>query len=270
MKRTITILIAVLLTTATNLLAQQVIEFKALSAPFHILTKADVDAILDAEWNGGEFIAEIDPEITVIGNSAFAGYKYLVKANTNNVETLDTAAFSNCWALKKIELPLVTTVKHEALAYSRFNLVSIGLGFIIPTNIFFEERVFVEWTTTDYDLVISEFALPAPDLVNNIWQDYGGDTSFYPYPYPYIWKSITIYSNVEEDEEKKIILYLGNNTYYIDSDDILEFELFDLLGNQIQKYNDAKIIDINHLPTGIYFIQGSNRKRIKFGKLVRH
>jgi len=287
MKRTITILIAVITATATNLLAQQVIEFKALSAPFHILKWQDVDAILDAEWNGGEFIAEIDPEITVIGSGAFSGYKYpdnetptknhLVKVNTRNVETIDVIAFAYCTMLQEIVLPLVTTINARAFAFSFMgegNKTAIfGEGFTSPTTIIFCGDVFggdtIPITTPSIALTVTANVLPQPDTVSKIWN---GTPSYKSPPYyiNYVWKSINVVVGIEEDEEKMIILYLGNNTYYIDSDDILEFELFDLLGNQVKKYN-SNLINLNNLQTsGIYFLRCSNRKKIKIEKLIRY
>ena len=122
------LIIAVLILTAGNVLnAQQVINFYALEEPYHILTKADVDAILGAEWDGSDFVAEISPEIMVIAGESFCGLdddvygnpinKYLVKVNGPNVTEIEPMAFAFCEILDSIYFPKVEIISRNAFIH---------------------------------------------------------------------------------------------------------------------------------------------------------
>jgi len=209
------------------------------------------------------------PSAIILESYAFAYCTTLVSINTPLVTTVGSSCFNYNRYLKEIDLPLVTMLGHKAFyACLRLTSVSFGGGFETETEIVFDAYVFDDSKgplTKNINLFLSPFVFPKPDTNASTWQTLwsnGNGPS-------YVWKMIKTVG-IEEYEEKIVLLYLGNNTYYVDSDDVLEFELFDLLGNQIQKYNGVRIIDINHIPTGIYFIQSSNRKRIKFEKLIRY
>ncbi|MCL2040023.1 MAG: leucine-rich repeat domain-containing protein [Bacteroidetes bacterium] len=295
------LLIAILTLIATKISAQQVINFYASEPPYNVLTKADVDAILDAEWDGGEFVAEISPEITVIGESAFFAYhstdsnlanpinQYLVVVNAPNVKTIEYAAFSSCYGLTKIyfpevinigewafyscsnldsvDLPKVTEVRDYAfLSCYGLSLISFGLGFLEPTKINFGEAVISDGFSMYVDLVLSQYVLPLPNLADREWQSYFVD---YPGNEHYVWRSITIkYVGIKE-EKPVIFCNMEQNVFYIYSDDIVAKELYDILGRKVKSYNNERIIDLNDLPSSVYFLKCFDSKTTKYIKLIR-
>jgi len=189
--------------------------------------------------------------------------------------------------LKCVNLPLVRMVGSQAFWGSdSIQQITLGLGFTEHTEILFaNDTGFASYAVFGYDsrvtrnidLTLGEYVLPKPNFEARTWQ------SNNPTPnaiangrqkIDYRWKSITIkYVSIEEDiAEDKIIIYnLDNNIYYISSDDILELELYDVLGRKIKTfYKDEKIIDINNLPIGLYFLRYFDGKVIKIHKLNKH
>ena len=269
----LTLLVLIFAITATNLFAQQVIEFRALSEPYNVLTWEDVKTILAEEWQGGIFIAEIHSDITIIGENAFIGNKHLYKINTNNVETIKNSAF--CLSgLKEIELPLVTRVEDEAFRFiNNILVVKFGARFTEQTEIFFGEAVFTEGIPLGIDLILSEYVIPKPDLEKKLWQDFyapdglilpNGDTLWDPYE----WRSITIFSDIVEEIDDEYIYDIGNNTYRID-DNILELKLYDITGKLVKNFSNEKVIDLNSFPSSLYFLQYSDDKKTKIKKLIK-
>ncbi|MCL2038793.1 MAG: leucine-rich repeat domain-containing protein [Bacteroidetes bacterium] len=292
-----TLLIAgLMILAATKISAQQVINFYALEEPYHILTKADVDAILEAEWDGGEFVAEISPDITVIGESAFLAYDYfpyanpinlyLLEANAPNVEiigtyafagsninkfyfpevmSIDTAAFIDCNGLIVIDLPKATKIGESAFRWCYgLSTAKFGLGFSEPTQVSFNYAVFTEGLTNVIDLILSQYTIPMPDIEAKTWQyffknDYD--------EYIYKWRSITMYIGIEE-KTSNYIYYLGNNRYLLEN--IEQAELFDLAGIQNKKFSNEKIVDLNELKTGIYFLQYFYGGKIQTEKIIKY
>jgi len=273
-------ILATFLLVAINLNAEQEILFYSLSGS-NILTQEDVNKILEEEWLGDVFTAKIHDDITVIGKKAFSGNgylpnpnpdgnpinKYLVNINTNNVEMLDTLAFAFCGKLlDTIELPAVTKIMTGAFSGTFCSTMFFGEKFTTTTEIIFEEIVFMDGWTTVIDLVLSEYVTPAPDLTKREWQDYmGTDANNY---FPLKWKSITIFSGISQELDNTKIYCLSDNTYYIDKDNISALLLFDVLGNQLRKYDD-NFVDLNNFPSSVYFLKCFDGKRIKTFKLIK-
>ena len=270
-------ILSLLIITNFAAVAQQVIEFYSLSGS-NTLTQEDVNTILENEWLGAEFSAKIHDDITVIGKGAFIAdvdfnngnpiNKYLVNINTNNVEMLDTLAFAFCGKLlDTIELPAVTKIMTGAFSGTFCSTMFFGEKFTTTTEIIFEEIVFMDGWTTVIDLVLSEYVTPAPDLTKREWQDYmGTDANNY---FPLKWKSITIFSGISQELDNTKIYCLSDNTYYIDKDNISALLLFDVLGNQLRKYDD-NFVDLNNFPSSVYFLKCFVGKRIKTFKIIKN
>ena len=202
------------------------------------------------------------PELIVLEGGTFYWAGGLTHINAPKVKTINSQAFYRCYALQITDFPEATLVhsgafdmtgvvsvnfpkltemwQHNFYYSDKLETVSIGTGFEIETEV-----KFINWgtqfdknKTPNIDLILGEFTLPKRE--GNRWNGY-------------TWKSITV-GNVEYEEEKINVYYIGHNKYYVASDNISEFLLYDLLGNQVKKYNN-NLIDLNYLPSSIYFIQ---------------
>jgi len=110
--------------------------------------------------------------------------------------------------------------------------------------------------------------LPAPDLENNFWQKTTWD-DYNPWgpPIDYCWKKIDIYVGIEEKTEIINIMQIDKNIYYVTSDDVVNFSLFDVSGRPWRYFRNERIIDLNDLQVGIYFlVDNNNQNKIKLIK----
>ena len=267
-------ILTLLIITNFAAVAQQTIFFEALLPPYNILTREDVEVILAEEWDGDEFIADISPDVTVIGKMAFFGNNYLVKANTNNVETLDTGAFAFCTELKILELPVVIRLEKFVFDFCyNISVIAFGTEFTAPTHIYFESGIFIEGTipnthiTNKIDLILGEFVLPKPDIEKREWQSYYGD-QLLPDKDPYYWKSIKIFVGVEDKIENENIFCIGKNIYSV-NDVSTTLELYDIMGNKLATFNNQDIIDLNDIKTsGTYFLSYIRKSKLITYKIL--
>ncbi|MCL2040024.1 MAG: leucine-rich repeat protein [Bacteroidetes bacterium] len=201
-----TLLIAgLMILAATKISAQQVINFYASEPPYNVLTKADVDAILEAEWDGGDFVAEISSEITVIDEYAFIAediwsyYQYvnpinlyMVEVNATNVKLILREAFFGCKNLISVSFPLVEQIDVFVFAWcesltsvdfpiidfmywgvfincKNLTSVSFGTGFKVPTTIYTGNFVFGSREGYEEYYVYGPTLTPNIDLILGVY-----------------------------------------------------------------------------------------------------
>ena len=213
------------------------------------------------------------PLVTTIEDNAFYNCVSLLSIDFPLATTIGNHAFEDCTSLTSINFPLVTTIGESA--FSRCDLleaVTLGTGFEIETEIKFDEYVFSCYKNLapNIDLILGEYVFPKPDLAARIWQSTNAYTPSAPTcGGSYIWKSINVYLGIEDEEiNNKFISYLGNNVYRLEN--IKEAKLYDIMGRQIMNLGNEKTIDLNNLPTGIYFLQYFDGKKIKTEKIIKH
>ena len=79
---------------------------------------------------------------------------------------------------------------------------------------------------------------------------------------------IDIITNIEEIVKENCIFYVGRNNYLLTN--IYEAELFDILGNFINKHYDNSVIDMNKYAIGVYIIRYvDNDKNIRTEKVIK-
>jgi len=222
-----------------------------------------------------ESLTNVDlPSAIILEGNAFAYCTTLVSINIPLVTTVGSSCFNYNRHLTEIDLPLVTKLESNAFfACLRLKKVSFGGGFETETEIEFGIAVFSDYLDTltpNINLFLSSFVLPKPNLNASTWQSNNWGASA-PFPkIDYVWKSITVYSDIEENQEEKIKIFcIDRNIYYI-NDNISTLELYDIMGRKIKTFDNEKIIDLNDLQTGLYFLSYTKNYKIKIEKLTRH
>jgi hypothetical protein len=201
-----------------------------------------VSIIESHAFNGCISLENVDfPLATTIGFATFQNCSSLVSLNFPLVESIEQNAFFDCVSLESIDFPLVTNIGASAFwNCSSLVSVSFGTGFEEQTEINFGYAVFTAYSSQDHlntpinsDLILGKYVLPEPDLDAMTWQSGYGSM-----PQPYVWKSITIYSNIEENSIATHLIISPNpiSSEAIISFGLLEcaeitFEIFDILGN---------------------------------------
>jgi hypothetical protein len=267
------------------------------------LTRAEVNAKLseydidELEANG--FIAIIDEGVTTIGylafrscsnltkvelpfatrigNGAFSNCYNLKSINTPNIVVVGNGAFDDCKSLTTVDLPLVKYVNGGAFAYcENLTTVSFGTGFENPTTILFSLDVFYDgWSsstelTQNIDLILGSNVLPLPDLEANTWQYIDGNLVPGSATTPYVWKSITIYSSIEETIKKRTVNIYPNPTvssftvsFELEKSCNMKIILCDILGAEFMQIYDgfatvgnfSETVKTENLASGIYFLK---------------
>ena len=287
-------ILPLLIITNFAAVAQQVIEFYSLSGS-NTLSQEDVNTILENEWIEGEFfIANIDPNITMIYIGVFYKNEYLIKVIGPNVEWIWDAAFYDCLNLVSISFPKVERIDYDVFSWCEsltsidfprieiigmfsfincisLTSVSLGTSFTKPITIDICEAVFGfpndayigPILTTNIDLILGNNVLPKPDLEKNIWQ---GTNVLIPGDTCYIWKSISVIIGIEKEIEVKDIFHIGNNKYMLNN--VKQAKLYDLMGSRLIDFSNIEIIDLNNWRSGFYFLQYlTDKNKIRFKTL---
>ncbi len=281
-------ILSLLIITNFAAVAQQVIEFRPLSGQttgnYTLLTKEDVDETLANEWDGGEFIAYIHPEVDLIDFLAFYDNKYLVEVNAPNLKSI--SGFQNCASLTTINCPLLWSIS----LYSFYNCnaltsVTIGTGFTEPTEVYLEIGAFYDSVletdiTKNIDLFLGPYVTPAPDLEKITW-NYTGlfSTSLEEYT----WKSITVVDGIKPttinnlkvcpnivSDNVTITLNLETaGNLNITLNNVLGQELFELYNNFVDVGTFIKTFSIETLPQNTYYIKVIHNGNVKVEKIIK-
>ena len=281
--------IEILFTSATDTLTQAEVNAKLDEYDIDELEANGFIAVIDngtvidrrAFWGHNTvsqyLVNVIAPNVTTIGVNSFGYCTNLVSVDFPVVTTIENVAFVACINLISVDFPLVTNIGRQAFvscvnlvsanfplaqniglnAFAtcfRLTTVSFGTGFESETEINFGVLTFNETPTTNIDLVLGEFVLPLRD--GNEWNGY-------------IWKSIN-YVGVEEVIKNHTVNISPNPTtsaftvsFELEKSGNMKIILSDILGAEVMQIYDgfatvgtfSKTVNIEHLTTGIYFLQ---------------
>jgi len=153
--------------------AQEIIKFEALSEPFYILTRDDVNAKLNEydvdELKANGFIALISDDITEIGHSAFYtapwnGGNYtnihLLEVSGKNVKLIGVSAFNSCSGLKSIDFPNLIEIRRFGF-YCCQSLISVDL----PNVEIIDKDAFALNTILDYECNLTTVNIPKAKII---------------------------------------------------------------------------------------------------------
>ena len=237
----------------------------------YALFTVEFPELITLEYNsfrGCESLTYINfPKVTKIGWASFERCFSLLYADFPEAKFIDASAFHICSNMVYANFPKVTEARTRALSYCyHLTSISFGTSFEEETEIVFWSNVFAGHpdSTKRIHLTLGKYVLPKPNLNEKTWQKTRNDQ--YP-SYPYIWASIAIYDGIEEKIDNEFVYYLGNNKYILENIEISE--LYDLLGNKIITFENEKIIDLNNLISGFYFLKYlTDDNKIKTKKLI--
>jgi len=220
------------------------------------------------------------PLATIIEGWAFAGCSSLLTLNSHTITTIEGGAFYGCSSLTTVYLPLATTIGGMSF-YECNNLMTVEFGrdFAEPTEIILRGAVDSD-KTPSINLYLSSNTLPLPNLPANIWNR----SEVFPNGVAYVWKSITIYVDVEEELVKNMFVNIFPNptsdiatlNIEIEKNCNLEISLFDVLGNQIKSiYNGfaseglfTKTVRLSDVSKGVYYLQIASEKFVRIERII--
>jgi len=219
-----------------------------------------------------------------LGDRNFRYCTKLVSASFPNATYIGWQTFKDCSGLITADFPVLERIDHGSNFEGCVSLSTISFG----TN--FKELTEIQFTspacefgcnsdiTKNVDLILGELVLPLPDLSENSWQF----TYYAATKHIYTWKSIQTVGINEIIKDRTVSTYPNPATdfftvsFELEKSCSMEIILFDILGNKIRDIHSGfavegffnRIVNVNDLNEGVYFIQISVGRNFIIKKIV--
>jgi len=212
-------------------------------------------------YNCEGLISVYAPKAKTLGSMCFYRCYSLLKADFPECTTIGSWAFSICSSMVSVNFPKATKILGFGSFSNCYSLTSFSIGTELETETEIElgHATFASTPTENVILKLSQYVIPKPDTVAKIWGNSNCEHPYYgngEHFIDYVWKNIIIYTDIVEELEDEInISYLGNNIYFVNSYDILEIELYDIMGRLIRIYENKNIINLDDILKGCYLFR---------------